>query len=454
MDSSAALAAAANEAKDRDFQVVDGRVDYTPEQNPNREGRNILAAVTSVFRAKVPQLYVDVDRREAMTKHVELRELFSTLQVFLGSLYVNDFNLFGRTWQVIVQADSKFRNNKEDVARLKVRNSQGQMVPLGAVANVEERNGPLILTRYNMYTAAPINGAAPAGVSSGDSIRYMEAIARARLPGSMKVEWTELAYLELQAGNTAMIVFGFAVVMVFLVLAAQYESWALPLAVILVVPLCLFSAIRGVNYAKQDINIFTQIGFVVLVGLACKNAILIVEFARAQRVSGHDRREATLSACRLRLRPIVMTSMAFILGVVPLLFAHGAGAEMRKTLGTTVFSGMLGVTVFGLLLTPVFFYVIDWLSDTRFFHSRAIQRINRMIFGVLSMRYARDAVARINRKRRDAKPVAVPDLAGEPDSDPELAPYDPADEHAEANGNGHAAPRETTTIHHSPDRPA
>ena len=450
MDASAALAAAANDAKDRDFQMIDGRAEYAPENNPNREGKNVLAAVTSVFRAKVPQLYVDVDRREAMTKHVELRELFSSLQVFLGSLYVNDFNLFGRTWQVIVQADSKFRNNKEDVARLKVRNSQGQMVPLGAIANVEERNGPLILTRYNMYTSAPINGAAPAGVSSGDSIRYMEAIARSRLPGSMKVEWTELAYLELQAGNTAMIVFGFAVVMVFLVLAAQYESWALPLAVILVVPLCLFSAIRGVNYAKQDINIFTQIGFVVLVGLACKNAILIVEFARAQRESGHSRREATLSACRLRLRPIVMTSMAFILGVVPLLFAHGAGAEMRKTLGTTVFSGMLGVTVFGLLLTPVFFFVIDWLSDTRLFHSPLLRKINRAIFGVLSMRYARDAVARVRQRRQGRKSMPTEEVVGEPDTD--LDASDSDDGHADANGNGHAAPRETTAIHHSPDQ--
>ncbi len=238
-----------------------------------------LVGMTSVFRANVPQLFVDVNRTECMTKQVPVQELFSTLQIFLGSLYVNDFNRFGRTWQVIVQADATFRNMVEDVKRLKVRNSLGKMVPIGSLAQVRDINGPVIITRYNMYTAAPINGSAAPGVSSGEAIALMEKLAKQELPSSMAIEWTELAYLELLAGNTAMIVFGFAVVMVFLVLAAQYESWALPLAVILVVPLCLLCSITGVQLAGQDINIFTQIGFVVLVGLACKNAILIVEFA-------------------------------------------------------------------------------------------------------------------------------------------------------------------------------
>ena len=233
-----------------------------------------------------------------------------------------------------------------------------------------------------MYTAAPINGSAAPGVSSGDGIKTMERLAREELIGAMSIEWTELAFLELQAGSTAMTVFGFAVVMVFLVLAAQYESWSMPLAVILVVPMCLLCSIAGVKYANQDINIFTQVGFVVLVGLACKNAILIVEFARSKRLVGVSRREATLQACRLRLRPIVMTSLAFILGVVPLLVTRGAGAEMRRTLGITV-------TAFGLVLTPVFFSVIDWLGETKLFRSRALQRVGSVIFGIFALGYLR-----------------------------------------------------------------
>ncbi|MBX6312413.1 MAG: multidrug efflux RND transporter permease subunit [Isosphaeraceae bacterium] len=362
-----------------------------------------LVGMTSVFRANVPQLYVDVNRTECMAKQVALRDLFDTLQVYLGSLYVNDFNRFGRTWQVIVQADAKFRNGIEDVKRLKVRNAEGQMVPIGALAEIKDSNGPLVLTRYNMYTAAPINGSAAQGVSSGEAMDLMERLADQNLLSSMAIEWTELAFLEKQAGNTAMIVFGFAVVMVFLVLAAQYESWALPLAVILVVPLCLLCSIAGVRWAAQDINIFTQIGFVVLVGLACKNAILIVEFARGQRQLGLPRRQAALEACRLRLRPIVMTSLAFILGVLPLLFAHGAGAEMRRTLGTTVFSGMLGVTIFGLVLTPVFFVLIDWLADTRLFRSRLVRRIGSMVLGIFALGYVRETARRLAyraRKRR------------------------------------------------------
>jgi multidrug efflux pump len=290
--------------------------------------------------------------------------VFGSLQLYVGSLYVNDFNRFGRTWQVNVQADASFRQKADDLRRIKVRNDKGEMVPLGAFSSVREVNGPVMVTRYNMYTSAVINGAPAAGTSSGEAIDRMEAVARESLSPSMRTEWTELALLQLQAGNTAMLAFVLAVVLVFLVLAAQYESWSLPLAVILVVPMCLLCAVAGVIVARMDINIFTQIGFVVLVGLACKNAILIVEFAKLRREQGASPRQATLEACRLRLRPILMTSFAFILGVVPLVLAEGAGAEMRQTLGTAVFSGMLGVTVFGIFLTPVFFYVIQRVART------------------------------------------------------------------------------------------
>ncbi len=344
-----------------------------------------LVSLVSVFRANVPQLYVNLNRVESMTKEVGLKDFFDTLRIYLGSLYVNDFNKFGRTWQVIVQADHHFRNRVDGVRRLKVRNAEGAMVPLGALADIEERNGPLIIIRYNMYPAAPVNGSAAPGVSSGTAIKIVEQKAHEQLLSSMATEWTELAYLELQAGNTAMIIFGFAVVMVFLVLAAQYESWSLPLAVILVVPLCLLSGVTGVRLDSQDINIFTQIGFVVLVGLACKNAILIVEFAKHRREAGETRRQATLDACQLRLRPIIMTSLAFILGVVPLIIGHGAGAEMRHTLGITVFSGMLGVTAFGVFLTPVFFFVIDWLGGTQFFASRTTRRVGKIALYVLTL---------------------------------------------------------------------
>ncbi|MBV8316550.1 MAG: efflux RND transporter permease subunit [Planctomycetaceae bacterium] len=361
-----------------------------------------LVGLSSVFRANVPQLFADVDRIECMSKDVALRDLFETLQVYLGSLYVNDFNRFGRTWQVIVQADPRFRNKIEDVRRLKVRNSDGLMVPLGSLASVREINGPLILMRYNMYPASFINGNAAKGVSSGQAIAIMEQLAKKELLGSMATEWTELSYLELQAGNTAMIVFGFAVVMVFLVLAALYESWALPLAIILVVPMCLLSAIGGVRVKGEDINIFTQIGFVVLVGLASKNAILIVEFAKANRDAGMPRHEATLEACRLRLRPIIMTSFAFILGVVPLLVSLGAGAEMRRTLGTTVFSGMLGVTMFGIFLTPIFFFMIDRLGESRLFTSRFMRALNAATLSLITLGFVRD---RIVRPRRPSKPA-------------------------------------------------
>ncbi|MBX7104235.1 MAG: multidrug efflux RND transporter permease subunit [Gemmataceae bacterium] len=360
-------------------EQTDGLVEQGNRQ-PN------LTGLFSVFRANSPQIFVDLDRTESMTRGVPLREVFDTLQVYLGSLYVNDFGMLGRTWQVVAQAESKFRDEPRDVARLRVRNSQGEMVPLGAIAGLREINSPLILTRYNMYPAAAITGNTVRGVSSGQGIALMNQLARRELPASVTTEWTEMAFLELQAGNTALMVFAAAVVMVFLVLAALYESWALPLAVILVMPMCLLSAITGVWLASMDINIFTQVGFVVLVGLASKNAILIVEFARTKRQSGASAVDAALEACQLRVRPIVMTSLAFILGVLPLVLATGAGAEMRRTLGTAVFSGMLGVTLFGLVLTPVFFVVIDGLTSGTHSRPAVVDQVGRFILGVLSLR--------------------------------------------------------------------
>jgi multidrug efflux pump subunit AcrB len=317
------------------------------------------------FRSNTPWLYLDIDRTQAKIRGVSISDIFETLQVCLGSFYVNDFNLFERTWQVNVQADSNYRTQIENIKQMKVRNDQGVMAPLGSMINVRPISGPVMICRYNMYLAAGINGNPAPGVSSGAAIEQMEQAARDGLKPGMQTDWTELALLQLQTGNTAMYVFILAVVLVFLVLAAQYESWSLPLAVILVVPMCLLFSVTGVVMARMDINIFTQVGFVVLVGLACKNAILIVEFAKIQHEGGASIREATLAACKLRLRPIIMTSFAFIIGVIPLALAHGAGAEMRRTLGTAVFSGMLGVTLFGIFLTPVFYYVIQWLGDAR-----------------------------------------------------------------------------------------
>jgi multidrug efflux pump len=380
--------------------------------------------VFSVFRANVPQLHLEPDPREAMQRGVALLDLENTVQVYEGSLYVNDFNLFGRTWQVNVQADSAFRDKPETLARLKVRNRRGGMVPLGSVADLREVNGPLVLTRYNMYPAASLNGAAAPGVSSGDAIALIQRLADKELPGNMAYEWTDMSYLELLAGDTAMIIFGCSVVMVFLVLAAQYESWSLPLAVILVVPMCLLSAIVGVNIAGMEINIFTRIGFVVLVGLASKNAVLIVEFAKVQRHAGLSRTQATLEACKLRLRPIVMTSFAFVLGTLPLLLASGAGAEMRQALGTAVFSGMLGVTLFGIFLTPVFFFTIDWLSETHLFRAPAVRRLGAWSLGALTLgvpqaiAFARRLPARSRRRpapvQSNGAPVRIPVDDGQP----------------------------------------
>ncbi len=324
-----------------------------------------LDGLYTSFRARTPWLYIRINRSMAKKGGVSIAEIFNTLQVDVGSLYVNDFNKFGRTWKVTAQASDEYRRQVKDLNHLRIRNDKGRQVPFATMAEVEERHGPVMIVRYNMYPAAIITGGPRPGVSSGDAIARMERVAQPELDPSMRPEWTELAFLQLQTGNTALIAFGLAVVLVFLVLAAQYESWSLPLAVILVVPMCLLCSITGVVLAHLDINIFTQVGFIVLVGLACKNAILIVEYARAQSEAGVPTYQATLAACRLRLRPIMMTSFAFILGVVPLMLSQGAGAEMRRTLGTAVFSGMLGVTLFGIFLTPVFYYVIQWLKDRR-----------------------------------------------------------------------------------------
>jgi multidrug efflux pump len=341
----------------------------------------------TVFRANVPQLTIDPDPRECMTKGVRLQDFASTMQVFEGSLYVNDFNKFGRTWQVIVQADKEFRDDPSKLTLLTVRNDKGAMVPLGSLAKVREVNGPLVLGRYNNRPAASINGIAPPGLSSGQVMDLMQRLCKQELPQNMAYEWTDMSFLEQKAGNTAMVIFACAVVMVFLVLAAQYESWTMPLAVILVVPMCLLSAIIGVNYAEMDINIFTQVGFVVLVGLASKNAILIVEFAKKEHETGAALRYATLAACKLRLRPIVMTSLAFILGAVPLLISQGAGAEMRRTLGVAVFSGMLGVTIFGIFLTPVFYFTIGWLGETHLFAASRLRWVSDWVLYFLSLRF-------------------------------------------------------------------
>ncbi len=317
-----------------------------------------LVGLFSGFRARTPQMYVDIDRERCKAMGLPLSEVFLTLQLYLGGYYTNDFNQFGRTWQVNLQGDPEFRLRPDQVRQLKLRNLQGEMVPLGSVCRVSETGGPALVIRYNGVTAAAVNGGSVPGVSSGTVIRTIEDIAERELPQGMNLQWTELTLLQIRAGNTAVFVFALAVVLVFLVLAAQYESLRLPFAVILVVPMCLLSSIAGVAIASMDINIFVQIGFIVLVGLASKNAILIVEFAKEKSAQGASPFDATVEACRLRLRPIIMTSLAFILGVLPLALAVGAGAEMRRTLGIAVFSGMLGVTLFGIFLTPVFYYVI------------------------------------------------------------------------------------------------
>lgn len=318
----------------------------------------VLTGVFSSYNINVPQLFVDLDRTRAQQLGVSIEEVFRTMQIYLGSSYVNDFNQFGRTYQVIAQADKEFRSRPQDILRLQTRNAEGQMVPLGSVVKVEETFGPEVAMRYNAFRSADLNGNPAPGYSSGQAQDEITRILEETLPQGIDFEWTELTYQQILAGNTAVYIFPLCIFFVFLVLAAQYESLTMPLAVILIVPMSILSALIGVYLSGGDNNIFTQISLFVLAGLACKNAILIVEFARELEHHGKSVREAAIEASRLRLRPILMTSFAFIMGVLPLALSHGAGAEMRQAIGVAVFSGMLGVTFFGLVFTPVFYMLL------------------------------------------------------------------------------------------------
>jgi multidrug efflux pump len=318
-----------------------------------------LTGLFSSYQVNVPQVRADVDRDKAMAQGVPLHEIFDTMQVYLGSLYVNDFNRFGRTYQVNAQADMPFRLEPEDIGQLKVRNARGEMVPLGSFVSLAQAAGPDRVMHYNGYPSAEINGGPAPGYSSGEAEALIAQLAESSLPNGMEAEWTELTYQQQLAGNAGFWVFPISVLLVFLVLAALYESLTLPFAVILIVPMTLLSAIAGVWLTGGDNNIFTQIGLIVLVGLAAKNAILIVEFARTREQEGASTWDAIIEACRLRLRPILMTSLAFTAGVVPLVLSTGAGAEMRNAMGVAVFAGMIGVTIFGLVLTPVFYWLVQ-----------------------------------------------------------------------------------------------
>jgi len=319
---------------------------------------NEIVQALSTFRASVPQVYLDVDRAKAESMHVPLDSVWDTLSIYLGSLYVNDFTLYGRPYHVTAQADAPFRAKALDVKNLKTRNASGEMVPLGTLVKIKDINAPVLAGHYNMFPTAELLGSPAPGFGSGEAVKLMQELADKNLPRGIRIEWTELTLLQILAGNTAVYIFPLCVLMMFLVLAAQYESWSLPLAIILIVPMCLLFAIFGVWARGLDNNLFTQIGLVVLMGLACKNAILIVEFAKQLQDAGRNRSEAAIEASRLRLRPILMTSLAFTFGVIPLMLSHGAGAEMRVSIGTAVFYGMLGVTFFGVVLTPVFYVVI------------------------------------------------------------------------------------------------
>ncbi len=328
-------------------------------------GSQKLTQVFSGYTVNVPQIEADVDREKAKMQGVPLANLFETLQINLGSLYVNDFNRFGRTYQVVAQAEEQFRDDASDITRLKTRNMAGEMVPVGSLVKVKESFGPDRVTHYNGYLAADLNGAPLPPLSSGQAEELIAGIAKEVLPPGFEFEWTDLTYQKIIAGNTAMFIYPLCILLVFMVLAAQYESLRLPLAIILIVPICLLFALVGVHLTGGDNNIFTQIGFIVLIGLACKNAILIVEFAKESHDHGKSPLESALEACRLRLRPILMTSIAFIAGVYPLVVSTGAGAEMRRAMGTAVFSGMIGVTFLGLFLTPVFYVLMMKLGKQK-----------------------------------------------------------------------------------------
>ncbi|MFO0936243.1 MAG: efflux RND transporter permease subunit [Gemmataceae bacterium] len=352
-----------------------------------------IGRLFTAYKANSPDLFLDVDRNACLTHGVDLNDVFGTLQATMGARYVNDFNRFGRTWQVKVQADKTYRNDAIDVLRLRVRNRNGEMVPLGAVLKVVNSTGPTIITRYNMYPAAPVNGVGAIGASTGDTRSVLESLADQELPAPrMAYEWTEITYLEKLSQSSGNELYLLAVAFVFLVLAALYESWALPIAVILVVPMGVISSLVGVWVAQHDVNVFTQVGFVVLIGLACKNAILIVEFAKLRRDEGVDTRTAILDACALRFRPIMMTSASFVFGVIPLVLASGAGAEMRRVLGTAVFAGMIGVTLFGIFLTPVFFVMIERLRTLPLFQNRYVRGMTAVVNFVLGFGWLRFVV--------------------------------------------------------------
>jgi len=348
-----------NQAVFNAIQAITGKAYQTPE----------LAGVFSGYQINVPQLYADVNRTKAKQLGVSITSIFDTMQVYLGSLYINDFNKFGRTYQVIAQADAPFRAHAEDITQLKTRNLAGDMVPLGNVLTVNQSFGPERATRYNGYRAADINGSPAPGYSTGQAQAAIERIAREVLPKGMSYEWTELTYQQILAGNTSLYVFPLCVLLAFLVLAAQYESLVLPLAVIMIVPMCQLCAIMGVWISGGENNVFTQIGLIVLIGLSCKNAILIVEFARELEINGESPLTAAIHAAKMRLRPILMTSFAFIMGVIPLITSTGAGSEMRHAMGVAVFSGMLGVTFFGLFLTPVFYVGLRLITGQKPLHS-------------------------------------------------------------------------------------
>ncbi len=322
-----------------------------------------LTRVNSTFRAGVPQLYADVNRAQALSLHVPLGDVFATLQAALGSAYVNDFNKFGRTYRVSLQADAPFRDNRDDIRRLKVRNTDGEMVSLGSLIDLKESFGPQIIRRFNLYPSATVTGNAAPGQSSGQSLLKMEALAQQEFPDTIGFEWSGVSKQERQAEGEEIYVFGLAVLLVYLVLAFLYESWILPFSVILVVPLGLLGTVALVWLLGMDNNTYVQIGVVLIIALASKNAILIVEFARELRMQGLTITEATLKASRMRLRPILMTSIAFILGVLPLVFAEGAAAASRRSLGTAVCGGMITSTILAIFFTPVFYAVFQWLSE-------------------------------------------------------------------------------------------
>jgi multidrug efflux pump len=324
-----------------------------------------LAGIFSGYQVNVPQLYADIDRTKARQLGVAVTDVFETMQIYLGSLYVNDFNKFGRTYSVRVQADAKYRARADDVGQLKVRSASGEMIPLSALLKVRQSAGPERAMRYNGFLAADINGGAAPGFSSGQAQAAIARVAADTLPNGFDFEWTDLTYQEILAGNSAVLLFPLAILLVFLVLAALYESLTLPLAILMIVPMGLLAAMTGVWLIKGDNNIFTQIGLIVLVGLSAKNAILIVEFARELEFGGRTPIKAAIEASRLRLRPILMTSLAFIMGVLPLVTSTGAGAEMRRAMGVAVFSGMIGVTLFGIFLTPVFYVLLRALAGNR-----------------------------------------------------------------------------------------